>query len=234
MKRPAAILLVVLLASTFPAVDAGEIMNAEYDVPSGPTGNQGQYTQATRFCAPEWREWNNGLLSDGQDSTVFGDPDDNPDDDLVGGTMRAGFTAGCEILDPLNGGPDDGFVRMGIGRPALQSECGDCYQSFLVSVTDIVPADTFFAFCIITDYQDGRDLTDSVCGEDPRRPPPTYPLDDVEDPRVEGCGSAGITSPVEAGGTENQPSGLVYATYVDTTTGGVCLGMKGTMTVDMS
>ncbi|MBW3583569.1 MAG: hypothetical protein KY455_10775 [Euryarchaeota archaeon] len=222
MRKILALAIVALFsAAAVPAVDAGEVKTAEYDIPSGPVNiphptNDGRYGPAisTRPCAPEWRDWGN----------------EAPEDQA----LTLAMTTTCEILDPLNGGPDDGFIRMGVFSAAVRSDCGDCYTEFLVSVTDTLPADTYYTFCIITNYQDGRDGTDSTCGETRGCSVDPNECDDIEDPRSAGCSIASLTSPVPAGGIDNRPATFVYGVYVDETTGQTCLGSKGSLTVDMS
>lgn len=224
MKKILALAIIASMSLVaLPASHAGEVVTEDYDIPSGPvntvnpaTGNRFGPALATRPCAPEWRDWG----------------DEEPEDQA----LTTAFTTSCEILDPLNGGPDDGFVRMGIFAIASK-DCGDCYTDFLISVTDTLPADTYYLFCIFTDYQDGRDGgRDNTCGEvsDCTTGVDPSTCDDIEDPRTAGCTSASITSPVPSGGSVNEPGAFVYGVYVDETTGTTCLGSKGSMTVDMS
>ncbi|MBW3583574.1 MAG: hypothetical protein KY455_10800 [Euryarchaeota archaeon] len=166
-----------------------------------PSGATGNFGAAvsTRACGPEW-------------------DDDSDAEGIV-----------CPAARGATGREGTGVVNVGIYSDALKSDCGDCYTNFLVSITDTLPAETYFSFCVITEYQDGRDDTDSWCGEDPSGEP-----DDIEDPNVAGCGSETLTSATPAGGEDNGATAFVYAHFTDETTGQVCFGSSGTMTVDMS
>ncbi|MBW3583573.1 MAG: hypothetical protein KY455_10795 [Euryarchaeota archaeon] len=227
MKRIFTIMLVAAFATaSVPAADAGEVITGQYDVPSGairlsPSTGCGVATCGPgltwSICTPGWDDWEGGVLS-------------SPDDDALGGPLTTGFSTACgSARDATGAEGNHGAVNIGVSSSTLQSICGDCYTDFLVSVTDTLPADTYYTFCVITEYQDGRDDGDNWCGEDPSGEP-----DDIEDPRAAGCGEASLTSAVPAGGEENVVTAFVYGSHVDETSGQVCLGSKGSLTVDMS
>ncbi|MBW3583568.1 MAG: hypothetical protein KY455_10770 [Euryarchaeota archaeon] len=220
-KLLATAIVLFMVAVALPSTQAGEVITRTYNVPSGANNA----TCGNPACAISWSL---SICTEGWDDWTDGDPttDDPPEDEA----LTTAFGTACPAARSTNNG--NGVVVRG-GVTGLGSECGDCYFDFLVSITDTLPADTMFSFCIITDHQDGRERTDRFCGDvDPRDASQTP--DDIEDPRVEACGTASLSSPVASGGPENGAVGFVFATHVDSTSGQVCLGSTGDFTVDMS
>ncbi|MBW3583571.1 MAG: hypothetical protein KY455_10785 [Euryarchaeota archaeon] len=221
MNRTIAIAIAaIFVAMALPSGQAGEIITKHYDIPSGANNA----TCGNPACAVS-----TSIGSSGWDDEWWCLEDDDvceePLDLVIGTTLQTARGA--------LGKGDDGIINMGVF--GIVSTCGDCYFDFLVTIADTLPADTMFSFCIITEHQDGRDDPngDNFCGDvDPRDPNQTP--DDIDDPRVEACGSAGLSAPVASGGEENAAVGFVFATHVDSTTGGVCLGSSGDFVVDMS
>ncbi|MBW3584176.1 MAG: hypothetical protein KY455_13885 [Euryarchaeota archaeon] len=220
MRISVASITAMMLTGLAPPIGAEEVVTAVYDVPSGLQ----TYTCGRPYCAfnvglctSEWEEWEGGLLN-------------GPEDDALAGPLTAGFTTACGTAREARDRDDRAAVQVGVEK--IASECGDCYLDFLITVDDLLGGDTYFSFCIIT-ANSPDNLEDDYCGDQNPRGPPI--IDETEDPKVEGCGSGSVTSPVEAGGGDTHTNvAFVWATYVDETTSQVCLGMTGDLIVAMT
>ncbi len=202
------------LIAMVPAVDASVTKSATYDVPSGPArvtqlpdGRSAGPGLSTRFGAEEWDE---GVFSDSGDELLFGDADDNPDDQVNGLIFQT--------LRDAKG--SDSVLNVGVFGSALEAE-EDLYTEFVFNINDDNFDSTYFSFCIFTGDDNICETGEQVDGE-------------PEDLRADGCGSTQLTSPVPAGGPENGLSAFVYASHLNADTLETCFGSSGSATLVMS
>lgn len=107
------------------------------------------------------------------------------------------------------------------------------HQEFYISVSPDVPFDPYYAFCIITDHEDGRGTTDTTCGETADCAIDSSACDDIHDPMYEGCASTAFESPVPVGDDEKVVL-EIQVSYVDEASGATCLsGATGSVYLEM-
>ncbi|MBW3583289.1 MAG: hypothetical protein KY455_09350 [Euryarchaeota archaeon] len=113
-----------------------------------------------------------------------------------------------------------------LGSPSNDGT-GHAHSQWMVYADDTLPTQPYILVCIITEYQDGRDDSDNWCGDGPEGSRDDN--DDIEDPRAAGCGALSITSPVPV--TADEITVFVYMTHLDQSTGAVCAGTTGEVTM---
>lgn len=226
MRKTLTVLIALAMLSIFlPGIQA-HTATAGYDLPSeflhaGPV--DAGTGRTTRFCSVDWDDWDEGLIWDHVDEELFGDPDDNPDDNYVGPALGLAFSSVCQPLRAARDRGDDGAVNIGVFSGGIEAPT-DSYTTFVAAATDENFDATYFLFCITTQHSDGLD--DRLCEENDPDTPDYY---------NSGCGTVVTeTDGLLAGGPKHHPYAYIYAVHLDTDTLEPCFASGGVLSVTMS